>query len=110
VCEGLGWETGVDKRLKEAPQFYLLFTALIVIGAGLIMFPRINLIAVMLLSQAANSVFLPFILVFMLILINDKHLMGQYRNSKFFNIVSWITVIVTVALTLALTVTFFFPK
>jgi Mn2+/Fe2+ NRAMP family transporter len=107
VCEGLGWETGVDKKLGEAPQFYFLFTALIVIGAGCIMFPKINLIKVMLLSQVANSVFLPFVLIFMLILINDKHLMGQFRNSKFFNIVSWATVIVTVALTLALTVVTF---
>jgi len=110
VCEGLGWETGVDKRLKEAPEFYFLFTALIVIGAGIIMFPKIDLIAVMLLSQAANSVFLPFVLVFMLILINDKHLMGQYRNSRFFNIVSWITVFIMVALTLALTATVFLYK
>jgi NRAMP (natural resistance-associated macrophage protein)-like metal ion transporter len=103
VCEGLGWETGVDKRLKEAPEFYFLFTALIVIGAGVIMFPQINLIKVMLLSQVANSVFLPFVLVFMLILINDKHLMGQYRNSRFFNLVAWATVVITVTLTLALT-------
>jgi Mn2+/Fe2+ NRAMP family transporter len=105
VCEGLGWETGVDKRLKEAPQFYFLFTTLIVLGAGVIMFPQINLIAVMLLSQAANAVFLPFVLIFMLLLINDKRLMGQYRNSKFFNIIAWSTVIIVIALTLALTVT-----
>lgn len=104
VCEGLGWETGVDKRLKEAPQFYFLFTALIIIGAGVIMVPDINLIMVMLLSQVANSVFLPFVLIFMLILINDKHLMGQYRNSKFFNIISWATVIVMIILTLILIV------
>jgi NRAMP (natural resistance-associated macrophage protein)-like metal ion transporter len=78
VCEGLGWETGVDKRLKEAPQFYFLFTALIILGAGVIMFPQINLVMVMLLSQAANSVFLPFVLIFMLLLINDKRLMGKY--------------------------------
>lgn len=109
VCEGLGWETGVDKRMKDAPQFYFLFTALIVIGAGIIMFPQINLIMVMLLSQAANSVFLPFVLVFMLLLINDKHLMGQYKNSMFFNIVSWSTVAILVALTLGLTITMFFP-
>lgn len=107
VCEGLGWETGVDKRLKDAPQFYFLFTALIIIGAGVIMFPQINLIMVMLLSQAANSVFLPFVLVFMLLLINDKRLMGQYRNSRFFNIVSWATVFITVSLTLGLTITMF---
>ncbi|MCX5667507.1 MAG: Nramp family divalent metal transporter [Candidatus Omnitrophica bacterium] len=110
VCEGLGWETGVDKRLKEAPQFYFLFTALIVLGAGVIMFPRINLVAVMLLSQAANAVFLPFVLIFMLLLINDKRLMGQYRNSKFFNIIAWSTVIIVIALTLALDVTTFMPK
>ncbi|MFH0763573.1 MAG: Nramp family divalent metal transporter [Candidatus Omnitrophota bacterium] len=105
VCEGLGWEAGVDKRLKEAPQFYFLFTALIVIGAGIIMFPKINLIMVMLLSQAANSVFLPFVLIFMLILINDRRLMGEYRNSRFFNIVSWTTVVILITLTLALAVT-----
>jgi len=110
VCEGLGWETGVDKRLKEAPQFYFLFTALIVLGAGVIMFPQINLVAVMLLSQAANAVFLPFVLIFMLLLINDKRLMGQYRNSKFFNIVAWSTVVIVIALTLALTVTTFVTK
>ena len=110
VCEGLGWEAGVDKRLKEAPQFYFLFTALIVLGAGIIMFPHINLIMVMLLSQASNAVFLPFVLIFMLILINDKRLMGQYRNSKFFNIVAWLTVAVTVALTLAFTVLTFVKK
>jgi Mn2+/Fe2+ NRAMP family transporter len=107
VCEGLGWETGVDKRLKEAPQFYFLFTALIILGAGVIMFPKINLVMVMLLSQAANAAFLPFVLIFMLLLINDKRLMGKYRNSGFFNIVAWATVVITIALTLALTVTTF---
>lgn len=110
VCEGLGWETGVDKRLKDAPQFYFLFTALVIIGAGVIMFPQINLIMVMLLSQAANSVFLPFVLVFMLLLINDKRLMGEYRNSGFFNIVSWATVVITVSLTLGLTITMFWGR
>lgn len=107
VCEGLGWETGVDKRFKDAPQFYFLFTSLVVIGAGIIMFPNINLIMVMLLSQAANSVFLPFVLIFMILLINDKRLMGKYTNSRFFNIVAWTTVIIMISLTLALTVTSF---
>jgi len=104
VCEGLGWETGVDKRLKDAPQFYFLFTALIIIGAGVIMFPQINLIMVMLISQVTNSVFLPFVLIFMLLLVNDKHLMGQYRNSRFYNIVAWTTVVVVMSLTVAMTV------
>lgn len=110
VCEGLGWETGVDKHLKEAPQFYFLFTALIVVSAGVIMFPKINLIMVMLLSQVANSVFLPFVLIFMLLLINDNRLMGEYKNSRLFNIISWITVIITIGLTLALSVTMILSK
>jgi len=104
VCGGMGWETGVDKRPKDAPQFYFLFTSLIVIGAGIIMIPKLNLVQVMLLSQASNAVFLPFVLIFMLFLINDKHLMGNYRNTKFFNIVSWATVVIVIALTLAFTV------
>ncbi len=110
VCEGLGWEAGVDKKLKDAPQFYFLFTALIVIGAGVIMFPKINLIMVMLLSQAANAVFLPFVLIFMLILINDKRLMGSHRNSKFYNIVVWATVVLLIMLTLAFSAASFFVK
>lgn len=110
VCEGLGWETGVDRRLREAPQFYFLFTTLIITGAGVIMFPQVNLIMIMLLSQVANSVFLPFVLIFMLLLINDKHLMGEYRNSRIFNIISWTTVVIVIALTLSLTVAMFLPK
>jgi Mn2+/Fe2+ NRAMP family transporter len=110
VCEGLGWETGVDKRPKDAPQFYFLFTAMIVSAAGVIMFPKINLMQVMLLSQVANSVFLPFVLVFMLLLINDKRLMGKYRNSGAFNIIAWATVVIITALTLALTWMTFFNK
>jgi NRAMP (natural resistance-associated macrophage protein)-like metal ion transporter len=110
VCEGLGWETGVDKRFKDAPQFYSLFTLLIAIGAGVVMVPNVDLVNVMLFSQVANSVFLPFVLVFILILINDKHLMGQYRNSKLFNIISWATVVTVIALTVGLTVTTIFPK
>lgn len=107
VCEGLGWETGIDRRLREAPQFYFLFTALIILGAGVIMYPNINLVTVMLLSQASNSVFLPFVLMLMLLLINDKRLMGQHRNSKFYNVVSWATIIVLIALTVALAIATF---
>jgi Mn2+/Fe2+ NRAMP family transporter len=110
VCEGLGWETGVDKRFKDAPQFYFLFTLLIAIGAGAILIPNVNLVKVMLFSQVANAVLLPFVLVFMLVLVNDRHLMGQYKNSRFFNIVSWVTVAVLIALTIGLMATTFFPK
>jgi NRAMP (natural resistance-associated macrophage protein)-like metal ion transporter len=110
VCEGLGWEAGVDKKLKDAPQFYFLFTLLIITGAAVIMYPKINLIMVMLLSQVTNSVFLPFVLIFMLILINDRRLMGKYKNSTFFNVISWSTVIIMIFLTVILAVVTFLPK
>jgi len=110
VCEGLGWETGVDKKLRDAPQFYFLFTLLIISGAAVIMCPKINLITVMLLSQVTNSIFLPFVLIFMLLLINDKGLMGKYKNSGFANVIAWATVIIMIALTVILTVATFLPK
>src|SRR6266516_176894 len=92
VCEGLGFESGLDKRFEEAPAFYWLYTALIVFGAGLILVPRFPLFRVMVLSQVANGVLLPFVLIFVLLLVNDKELMGDYVNSRWYNVASWITV------------------
>ena len=102
VCEGLGLESGLDKRFEEAPAFYWLYTALIVFGAGVVLIPRFPLFRVMVLSQVVNGVLLPFVLVFVILLINDKELMGDYTNSRWYNIVSWITVAVMIALTIAL--------
>lgn len=105
VCEGMGWESGIDHDFKSAPQFMWLYTGLIAIGALIILVPDAPLIAIMLISQVVNGVMLPFVLVFMLLLINNKSLMGQYVNSKAFNSIAWTTVIVMVVLTLALVVT-----
>src|SRR3989441_1771841 len=102
VCEGLGLESGLDKRFEEAPAFYWLYTAVIVFGAGVVLIPRFPLFRVMVLSQVVNGVLLPFVLVFVILLINDKELMGDYTNSRWYNIVSWITVAVMIALTIAL--------
>ena len=102
VCEAFGWESGIGKRGEEAPQFYFLYTALIALGAGLVLLPNIPLLKIMLLSQTANGVLLPFILVFMLLLAQDGRLMGQYRNGRVLSIVSWITVVILVALTIAM--------
>ena len=88
ICEGFGWESGVDKGFTEAPQFYVLFSALMALGAGLIMLPGISLIAVMYLSQVINGLMLPFVLVFMLILINDRAIMGAHANSMWMNAVT----------------------
>jgi Mn2+/Fe2+ NRAMP family transporter len=104
VCEGLGLESGLDKRFEEAPAFYWLYTALIVFGAGVVLVPGFPLFRVMVLSQVVNGVLLPFVLVFVLLLINDKELMGSYTNSRWYNVVSWITVGTMIALTIALLV------
>jgi NRAMP (natural resistance-associated macrophage protein)-like metal ion transporter len=104
VCEAMGWESGVDHDFRSAPQFMWLYTGLIVLGALVILIPNAPLIAIMLISQVVNGALLPFVLIFMLILINKKELMGEYTNSRLFNIVAWITVVVMIVLTLALVV------
>jgi NRAMP (natural resistance-associated macrophage protein)-like metal ion transporter len=105
VAEAFGWESGVGKSFHDAPLFYGLYTALIVLGAGTIMFvPESKLIGVMLFSQAANGVLLPLILILMLKLINDKSLMGEYVNSRGKNIAVWAQAIVMIILAATLTV------
>jgi Mn2+/Fe2+ NRAMP family transporter len=98
----LGFESGLDKKFHEAPLFYWLYTALIVLGAGVLLIPRFPLIHVMVLSQVVNGVVLPFVLIFMLLLTNDRELMGEHINSRRFNIIAWITVIVMIGLTIAM--------
>src|SRR6266849_4340811 len=104
VCEGLGLEAGLDKRFEEAPAFYWLYTALIVFGAGVVLVPRFPLFRVMVLSQVANGVLLPFVLIFVLLLINDRELMGRYTNSRWYNVVSWLTVAIMIVLTIAMVI------
>jgi Mn2+/Fe2+ NRAMP family transporter len=101
VCEGMGWENGVNKKFSEAPQFYGLYSLLIFLGAGIILLPRIPLFSVMYISQIVNGIVLPAILIFMLLLINNKKLMGEYANKRTYNIISWATVAVLTVLTVA---------
>jgi NRAMP (natural resistance-associated macrophage protein)-like metal ion transporter len=101
VCEGMGWENGVNKKFSEAPQFYGLYSLLIFLGAGIILLPKIPLFSVMYISQIVNGVVLPAILVFMLLLINNKKLMGEYANKRTYNIISWATVAILTVLTVA---------
>ena len=102
VCEGLGFEAGVNKRMREAPIFYFLYTLLIVVGAGVILIPGFPLVRMILLSQVLNGVLLPFVLIFMVLLINKTELMNEWTNSRWFNLVSWATVVIMIGLTLAL--------
>jgi NRAMP (natural resistance-associated macrophage protein)-like metal ion transporter len=110
VCEALGFEAGVDKSFVEAPQFYSLYTTIIILGALIILIPNAPLVLIMLWSQVINGVLLPFVLVFMLLLINNKSIMGTYTNSKFFNWVAWGTTAIMVTLTLLLVVTSLWPN
>ncbi len=105
VCEGLGFESGLDKQFHEAPVFYWLYTVLIVVGAGVLLIPRFPMIHVVLLSQVVNGVVLPFVLVFMLLLTNDRELMGEHVNSRAFNIIAWATVAAMIILTAAMLIT-----
>ena len=100
ICEGLGWETGIDKKFVEAPQFYGFYSLMIFLGAGVILYPGLPLVQIMYISQVINGMVLPFILVFMLLIINDKRLMIDYTNGPIYNTIAWITSIVLTALTL----------
>ena len=101
VCEGLGLESGVNRKFSEAPGFYWLYTSLIFFGAGVVLLPRIPLLKIIYYSQVVNGILLPFLLIFMLILINKEELMGEYRNSTWVNVIAWSTSVILIALSLA---------
>ena len=109
ICEGLGWELGVDKDFREAPQFFWLFTIIIAVSAGCILLPGAPLIAIMYISQVVNGAVLPFVLIIILMLINDKRLMGDYANKATFNIIAWATVVIVMGLTVVMTLDIIFP-
>ena len=98
VCEGLGVESGLDKSFAEAPFFYWFYTLLIAVGAAVVLIPSFPLVKVTVLSQVLNGVLLPFILIFMLRLINKHELMGEYTNSLLLNVIAWATSIVMILL------------
>jgi Mn2+/Fe2+ NRAMP family transporter len=102
ICEGLGFESGVNKKFFEAPAFYSIYTGLIIFGAGIVLIPHMPLIKLIILSQVANGILLPFVLFFMLRLINRNDLMGRHKNSRTANIIAWTTSIVMVVLTVAM--------
>src|SRR5215472_8406885 len=101
VCEGLGFESGVGRRFGEAPVFYWLYTILIAAGAGVILIPNLPLIRISILSQAINGIAIPFVLIFMLLLVNKQELMGEFVNSRLYNALSGLTAGVMILLSLA---------
>jgi Mn2+/Fe2+ NRAMP family transporter len=102
ICEGLGFESGVDKHFSEAPVFYWLYTFLVGGGAAVVLIPHLPLLKFILLSQVANGILLPFVLVYMLTLVNRPRLMGSYKNKRWQNWIGWGTAIIMIVLTVAL--------
>lgn len=102
ICEAFGWESGVDNDYKDAPAFFGIYTGIIILGALFILIPGVSLIKIILVSQQIAGLLSPIILTFMIILINDKRIMGKYVNNKTQNIVSWATVIFIITLSVIL--------
>jgi len=105
ICEGLGFEAGADHKFRDAPIFYWLYTALILVGAGLVLIPGAPLVRIMVLSQVGNGLLLPFLLIFILLLVNRPDLMGEQVNSRSYNTVAWTTSAAMIGLTLLLVYT-----
>jgi len=110
VCEAFGWESGIDRNYGEAPRFYFIYTFFIVGSALLVMIPKMPLVLVMLVSQTMNGVLLPLIMICMLILINDRDIMGGYVNPPWLNAVMWIVTALLTVLTLTMIASVFFPS
>jgi NRAMP (natural resistance-associated macrophage protein)-like metal ion transporter len=102
ICEAFGWESSVNHKFTEAPQFYWLYSLMIFLGAAIILFPNMPLVAIMFYSQVINGILLPFILIFMILLINDRRIMGDYVNTKIMNWVTWLTVGILILLSVAM--------
>ncbi|MBI4947241.1 MAG: divalent metal cation transporter [Bacteroidetes bacterium] len=98
VCEAFGFEVGIDKKWKEAPEFYILYTGILIVSAAIILVPNAPLIAISLWSQVLNGMLLPVVLVCMILLVNNKKIMGKHINKPFYNSIGWTAVIVLAAL------------
>lgn len=104
VCEAFGFEAGIEKKWREAPQFYWLYTGILIISAGIILIPNAPLIPITLWSQRINGILLPVVLICMMLLVNNKDVMGKYTNKLWNNVIGWATIVVLVVLSLILVV------
>ncbi len=98
VCEAFGFEAGIDKKFSDAPQFYTLFTLIILVGVVIILIPNAPLITITIWSQVLNAILLPVVLICMMVIINKKEIMEQYTNNRFQNTVGWVTSIILILL------------
>ena len=105
ICEAFGWESSVNRKFAEAPQFYGLYSLMIILGAAVILFPEVPLIPIMFYSQVINGALLPVILIFMLVLVNDRRIMGEYTNGRVMNLISFLTIAVLIFLSVSMVLT-----
>jgi len=108
VCEAFGFEAGIDKKWKEAPQFYWLYTIIIIIGGGIILIPNAPLVKISLFSQEINGILLPIVLICMMLIVNNKDVMDEHVNSRFANTVGWGTIAILIGLSVVLFVSSIF--
>jgi Mn2+/Fe2+ NRAMP family transporter len=104
VCEAFGFEAGIDKKWEDAPEFYILYTGILIISAGIILLPNAPLIFISLWSQVINGFLLPVVLICMIWLVNNKQIMGKYVNNPVNNLIGWATVSILVGLSIMLLV------
>ena len=102
ICEAFGWERGADRTWEEAPIYRGLTTVIIVISCVVVMLPDVDLFQIMMSSQVINGVLLPILLVFLVLIASDKHIMGEYRNGRVWNAITWITIVVVIVLTVVM--------
>ncbi len=110
ISEAFGFEAGIDKKWKEAPEFYTLYTSILVIAAGIILLPNAPLIQISLWSQVLNGLLLPVVLICMILLVNKKEIMGKYVNKPMNNIIGWATISILIGLSITLLVMTFMGK
>jgi NRAMP (natural resistance-associated macrophage protein)-like metal ion transporter len=102
ICEGMGFEAGLDHKFREAPAFYWLYTILILVGGGIVLLPNAPLWKIFIFSQVGNGIWLPIVIIFILLLVNRKDLMGEHTNGFFFNLIAWVTAVAMIILTFVL--------
>jgi Mn2+/Fe2+ NRAMP family transporter len=107
ICEAFGWESGFDTTWENGKIFYSIILLTIFLPAAIVLIPGVSLIKIMVISQDINGIMLPFILIFVMKIINNKRIMGEYTNKPVGNIIAWVTIVGIIAATVALVVTSF---
>ena len=102
ICEAFGWERGADRSWQEAPVYRGIITAIIFLSAVIVIVPNVNLFGIMMLAQVVNGVLLPVLLVFMVLIAEDRHVMGRFANGRIWNGLTWFTIIAVVILTIVM--------